>query len=238
MTAPRPREHNRPASPPDRLPPRPEGRARPALRAWRLPPVGGGGLARGPRGGRRLRSRRARPGCHGPAGHHDGGKPGHLATWGFVTRHTGYLEGTAGTLNPSSFPVADAQYAVTTIRLSSEGVPDAAGDLEDPPYQFVIWVRGPVTSVAADSADSRSHVLPEGVDFTLRLDGTDWSKSYSLLNAANRIFENRPNLPVEVGDVFVELYSLKSDYPPLTAGETVTVRADPPAPAPARPRPT
>ena len=72
------------------------------------------------------------------------------------------------------------------------------------------------------------------MDFTLRLDGTDWSKSYSLLNAANRTFENRPNLPVEVGDVFVELYSLKSDYPPMTAGETVTVRLiHPPLPPPA-----
>ena len=78
-----------------------------------------------------------------------------------------------------------------------------------------------------------SHVLPKGADITLHLEGTDWSKSYSLQNAQRSIESN--DIGWEIGDVILESFSWFDDLPPLTEGEQVTVRLIhpplPPAPA-------
>ena len=103
-------------------------------------------------------------------------------------------------------------------------------------YSLNLAVRGAV--ISEDDSLRTAYVLPKGADITLHLEGTGWSKSYSLQNA-ERIPQETPSdgFPWEIGEVIWEQYSWDSDFPPLTEGEQVTVRLTPPAGSP-RPRPT
>ena len=144
---------------------------------------------------------------------------------GFLSQNVGYIPPN-GALNPSSFSVAGARYTVTALTISVEGT------LANPVPAFLVFgVRGAVTTMGDGSAFS--HVLPKGADITLHLEGTDWSKSYSLQNAQRSIESN--DIGWEIGDVILESFSWFDDLPPLTEGEQVTVRLIhpplPPAPA-------
>ena len=110
MTAPRPREHNRPPSPPDRLPPRPGGSPSGLLyrfAAGRARPSGRGAFRRS--AAAVLLVVLAAGVAFAPAAHAQDvtalqatmtvGSQDISQHGGFVTRHTGYLEGTAGVLS-------------------------------------------------------------------------------------------------------------------------------------------
>ena len=156
---------------------------------------------------------------------------------GYLNQFLGYHQSTsAGNLSPAQFeyPASSAGAAAYTVRniyVSQEGNPNAGG-IEVQGFTFT--VRGAVTAVVGDAA----HVLPKDTEFTLHLAGSDWSRSYSLKNADERVFTASPvDRPYwQVGDVINEWFIWTSDFPPLVDGETVTVRlTHPPTTAPPPP---
>ena len=242
MTAPRPREQADPPSPPDRLP-SPRGGFPPGLQ-YR---IAGGGARPSGRGGLRRTAAAllvvlAAGVAFAPAAHAQVTALQATMTVGinefvqsanYVTRNLGYSRDSSyGAMNPSSFPVAGAQYTVSSLFINSEGDPNVAGDVVTHSFTFV--VHGAV--ISTDDDTDGTYVLPKGADFTLHLEGTDWSKSYSLQSAKRNPQATLGGDPVwEIGVVITEQYSWFDDFPPLTEGEQVTVRLIhpplPPAPA-------
>ena len=249
MTAPRQREQRRPPSPPDTLPPRRGGGSSSHTYA-----VSANGSAR-PSGRFALRRAAAAllvllaaTAALAPAaraqdvralqatmtvGLHSQDVGGGFLTQllGYTSREFNFLTSDVGTLSPVQFdyPASSAgaaSYTVRQIALGSEGNPNLGG-IEQIEVNFT--VRGAVTTLAT-THPTESHVLPEDVDFTLHLSGSNWSKSYSLKNADDRESEE-PIL--HVGQVTNEFFAWGSDFPPLVEGETVTVRLTYPMPPPA-----
>ena len=151
----------------------------------------------------------------------------------YVARSLGYFDNSFptpfGAMNPSSFPVAGAPYTVSSLFTNGEGNPNVVGGVGTNSFNFA--VRGAV--ISKDGSLRTSYVLPKGADITLHLEGTGWSKSYSLQNAERRIQVPPVDSPWVIGNVIWEQYAWVSDFPPLTEGEQVTVRlTHPPLPPP------
>ena len=229
MTAPRPREQADPPSPPDRLP-SPRGGFPPGLQyriaGERARPSGRGVLRRTAAALLVVLAAGVAFAPAAPA--QDVTALQATMTVGFnelqlvgpfVRQRLGYhADDSYGVMNPSSFPVAGAPYTVRRLFVHKEGNPPV-------PTSLRFGVRGAVTST--DGSLNGTYILPKGADITLHLEGTDWSKSYSLQNANRTIPANQD------GDVIREDYTWTSDLPPLTEGEQVTVRLiHPPAPPP------
>lgn len=148
----------------------------------------------------------------------------------YVIRNMGYFDNSFGAMNPSSFSVAGARYTVTGLITNAEGDPDDADGI--PTLIFNFTVRGAV--ISTDDSLNGAYVLPKGADITLHLEGTGWSKSYSLQNAKRKIQDTLLGVSAwAIGDVIWEQYAWDSDFPPLTEDAQVTVRlTHPPAPPP------
>ena len=161
---------------------------------------------------------------------------------GFLVQQLGYNQtNSIGNLSPMQFnyPASSAgespAYTVNAIYLNQEGNPSSVDGINVTAFQFS--VRGAVTTSAADLGVDLSHVLPKDVDFTLHLEGSNWSKSYSLKNVSDRTLSSPPGAePWQVGDLVDEVLTWDSDFPPLVEDETVTVRlTHPPTTAPPPP---
>ena len=147
---------------------------------------------------------------------------------GFLTQQLGYeQEDATGSLSPVQFdyPASSAEaatYTVRSIHVQQEGNPNTTG-VEA--LSLLFMVRGAVTTSGADIGVDKSHVLPKDVDFTLHLEGSNWSKSYSLKNPRDRsISDTDTSASWPVGAVIDEWWEWDSDLPPLVDGEMVTVR--------------
>ena len=234
MTAPRAREQRRPPSPPDRLPSRrggsPSGLRRRIAGAFRRTAAAflvilAAGVAFAPAAHAQVTALQATM----TVGIHE-----NLSSPNYLVRNSGYSRDSSyGTMNPSSFLVAGAQYTVGRLNTNGEGNPNVDDGIVL--GFFTISVDGAV--ISTDDDTDGVYVLPKGADFTLHLEGTDWSKSYSL-QSAKRKPQPTPSDGVsnEIGDVIWEQYSWDSDFPPLTEGEQVMVRLTlPPPTAPTAP---
>ena len=236
MTAPRPREQRRPPSPPDRLPSRrggsPSGLRRRIAGAFRrtaaaLLVVLAAGVAFAPAAhAQDVTALQATM----TVGIHE-----NLVSPNYLVRNVGYSAPNPrfGAMNPSFFLVAGARYTVERLGTNSEGDPNVVGGVAFNELYFTL--RGAVTS--KDGSPNGVYVLPQGAAFTLHIEGTDWSKSYSQQNAERSFQATLGGDPVwEIGDVITEQYSWDSDSPPLTEGAQVTVRLTlPPPTAPTAP---
>ena len=251
MTAPRAREPRRPPSPPDTLPPRRGGG--PSFHTYAVSANGsarscGHGALR--RAAAALLVLLAATAAFAPAVRAQEatalqatmtvGLDSLDSGGGYLLQQLGYehLDST-GSLSPGQFdyPASSAEaatYTVLGLYVQREGNPNTTAGVEALELSFT--VRGAVTT--AGGMGINSQVLPKDADFTLHLEGSDWSKSYSLKNAIeNSITSGSNEQPFwSVGDVINEWWIFRGDLPPLVDGETVTVRLTyPPTTAPPPP---
>ena len=157
----------------------------------------------------------------------------------YHTQFGGYrpdLSPPLGSLSPAGFnyPAGFGPwYTVEAIAIDQEG---NTGDIS--PQGFSIEVRGAVTSV---TGKDNAHVLPEGADIELYLEGDDftWSASLDDANRTNVICvedDGETRRLCRVGETMPELYAWTSSLPPVIAdGDKVIVRLRYSAPRPGMP---
>ena len=142
-----------------------------------------------------------------------------------------------GTLSPAGFnyPAGFGPwYRVEELVSSQEG---AQGSVVSTGLHLNI--HGTVTSVAS-SGNHRAHVLPAVADITLRLEGDNWTRSYSL-DDATRVVDQCSNKDstmrhCRMGETTIEEYNWNTDLPPVLAGgDKVIVRLRYSAPRPGTP---
>ena len=142
-----------------------------------------------------------------------------------------------GTLSPAGFnyPAGFGHwYRVEELVSSQEG---AQGSVVSTGLHLNI--HGTVTSVAS-SGNHPAHVLPAGADITLRLEGDNWTRSYSL-DDATRVVDQCSNKDstmrhCRVGETTIEEYNWNTNLPPvLDNDDSVLVRLQYSAPRPGKP---
>ena len=159
---------------------------------------------------------------------------------GYHSQRAGYRPPPAtnpiGTLNPAGFNYQAGfgpWYTVEAIGIDQEG---NTGDIS--PSGFSIEVRGAVTSV---TGKDNAHVLPEGADIELYLEGDDFTWSASLDDADRTSVicvedDGSTRRLCRVGETKTEKYNWISSLPPVFAdGETIIVRLRYSAPRPGTP---
>ena len=112
------------------------------------------------------------------------------------------------------------------------------------PTSVVISVGGTVTSVES-TGTHRAHVLPAGAGITLKMEGDDWTRSYSLKNPTERTVTKCPDTDstgngtlrdCEVHETATETYKWTSNLPPRLANDdSILVRLQYSASRPGKP---
>ena len=154
----------------------------------------------------------------------------------------GYIASSSqGSLSPAGFnyPAGFGRWYTVEALAVTQGK-----SATETPTSVAISVGGAVTSVAS-TGTHRAHVLPAGAVITLKMEGADWTKSYSLKSPNERTVTkcfdvdeegNESPRDCSVGETATETYKWTSDLPPRLANDdSILVRLQYSASRPGKP---